>query len=629
MIRRLSRLPFLPPSSMMLAVLVVSAMIAGIFEWEHYRRLFQWQHHQVACWDNIVLFWLMMAKSLWVLLPLLLSVGLVIGLGWRRVGWGIAVLGLATISCWLVADVRVRENTGNHLLLYLKFVGGDRPLTYAGQASIVDLSFGVLLIGVAVGTIAILVLCRWFMQSLPRHSVGTAGLFLVAAFGVLAAGPSLRQPILFERLASALPVQLGSAYTGAPSPLALSEFREDLTLTTANVFRNLRAKMMAGQPADEDARLTGGSLPNVIVLVLESFRHDSICPEYMLQLDRWARKGLRFERHYAGSNCSQYGLFSLLYGRSSLAYDFTLDARVPPQAPLTFRQSGYRTTFLTSGCVNWMRMDEFINEKQFDKVILQSSAHWPEDDRTILRSVERLARDNNGQPQFIVAFTMSTHCDYQYPKEYERHRPVIDGFRFTDSHLRGRRPEILNRYRNALAFMDDEISNMVERLDPRRNIIVVTGDHGESFWEDGCFTHVSKASEIQTRVPLVMFGPGIPAGLCTAVTRHADILPTLLHAVAGHSVPLAHTHGVDALADGFANRQTALHPFCGLGSSRNLVLIRDRQRLRVWLHFDQAKVQVDGFYDPLDNPDTRALPKPEETSAWRDMLLAELRRYCD
>ena len=47
-------------------------------------------------------------------------------------------------------------------------------------------------------------------------------------------------------------------------------------------------------------------------------------------------------------------------------------------------------------------------------------------DRCILRQLQAMAREGSTQPRLNVVFLISSHFDYDYPKEYERHRPVVD-----------------------------------------------------------------------------------------------------------------------------------------------------------------------------------------------------------
>ena len=49
---------------------------------------------------------------------------------------------------------------------------------------------------------------------------------------------------------------------------------------------------------------------------------------------------------------------------------------------------------------------------------------------------------------------------------------------------------------------------VLRSIDLRHNLVVITGDHGESMGEDGVFRHTTRMSEIQMRVPCVIVGAG-------------------------------------------------------------------------------------------------------------------------
>jgi choline-sulfatase len=59
---------------------------------------------------------------------------------------------------------------------------------------------------------------------------------------------------------------------------------------------------------------------------------------------------------------------------------------------------------------------------------------------------------------------------------------------------------------------------------------VVTGDHGEALGEHGEMTHGLFAYEATLKIPLVVWGPGIPPGRDGRPARHVDIFPTVLAA---------------------------------------------------------------------------------------------------
>ena len=234
----------------------------------------------------------------------------------------------------------------------------------------------------------------------------------------------------------------------------------------------------------------------------------------MKRLDNWADQGLRLERHYSGSNCSHLGLFSLLYGRAPLGFHETLDREIPPQMLESLRQSGYEITLLSSGEIKgFRRMADFMNEKYCDHVIedgeftLGSMNDWPDSDRRKLAYARNIVNKAQGRPQFVFFYVLSSHYRYPCPSEFEILKESTGFLHFLNPREQIRNH--LNRYANSLQFLEHEVMNLVQSIDPNRNIVIITGDHGESMGEDGVFTHASRMSEVQMRTPFVMVGPGV------------------------------------------------------------------------------------------------------------------------
>lgn len=347
-----------------------------------------------------------------------------------------------------------------------------------------------------------------------------------------------------------------------------------------------------------------GRPPNVLVIVLDSFRADVASRELMPGLDRLARTGVRGTRHYSGSNSSHLGLFTLLYGRSALAYDAILDRAPKDGAPTLLRALGYRTSFLSSGGIeSWKRMDDYLNDELFDEVSVFRSASeatwkgWPADDQRVLDAArERIAGAD--RPAFVLAFLMSLHFPYPYDKRHERFGPVsheVEGRRWRDL-FRARldREQLWNRYRNSALGVDSMLAAFLTTLDLDDTIVVITGDHGESFGEDGALVHGSRGSDAQTQVPLILLGPGIPARTLDRVTSHVDVLPTILHLVSGADVE-RRFEGRDLL------RAEGDHPvflrLYRLEEPTPLLVVRRRGRLLLRARTDAPEIDVLGVVD--------------------------------
>jgi choline-sulfatase len=118
-----------------------------------------------------------------------------------------------------------------------------------------------------------------------------------------------------------------------------------------------------------------------------------------------------------------------------------------------------------------------------------------------------------------------------YFDPHEEYRPPT---RFADAAKEGGGPHRL--YDGEIAYMDDQIGKLLARL-PKDVRVAVVGDHGEMLGEHGEENHGLLLYRGARRVPLILAGPGIPAGRAEeCLVRTADVAPTLL-ALAGAPVP--------------------------------------------------------------------------------------------
>jgi hypothetical protein len=147
------------------------------------------------------------------------------------------------------------------------------------------------------------------------------------------------------------------------------------------------------------------------------------------------------------------------------------------------------------------------------------------------------ARDASERPFFALLMLDAPHQRYSYPPEHEVFLPsAVDVDYMVISQPDGPPPGMLesvrNRYRNAVHYADSVAADVLVRLDALGldddTLVIVTGDHGEEFMEQGYFGHTSTHGPPQVRVPLVMRGPGVEPGVESRPTSHVDFPATLL-----------------------------------------------------------------------------------------------------
>ena len=165
------------------------------------------------------------------------------------------------------------------------------------------------------------------------------------------------------------------------------------------------------------------------------------------------------------------------------------------------------------------------------------------------------------RPFFVTAFFSTTHVPFAAPWPYYQrftsatyrgdHRFAYQASALADL-TRANVPlaardasQVVALYDGALAAVDDAVGRIVAALDARgldRNTLVVfLSDHGENLFEPGQTTLHGKwfrGGDEANRVPLVLRGPGVPAGRrVSGVVSLTDLAPTLCDLLGWPSLP--------------------------------------------------------------------------------------------
>jgi len=282
--------------------------------------------------------------------------------------------------------------------------------------------------------------------------------------------------------------------------------------------------------------------PDILLVVVESWRAETLDGGSMPELDRWAkeRNCLRSTRHYAGSHRTEYSVFSLLYGIDAYHY-LPFSSSHTPSLPLRIlADNGYRLGGASAsplagfGGARFI-VDQFPGYREFNE-----GEAW-QDDAAMLEWAKGFTAAG-GEPWFLFLFLNSTHFSYSYPPSYERARPVVAHMEHfvNQADSPAFRDGMHNRYRNSVSYVDHALTSALEALARAGTIVVLTGDHGEEFWEHGQWGHFApNFNEYRTRTPLLICLPDVPRGEIR-LSSHADVMPTLFdHLVEGADVRLA------------------------------------------------------------------------------------------
>ena len=171
-----------------------------------------------------------------------------------------------------------------------------------------------------------------------------------------------------------------------------------------------------------------------------------------------------------------------------------------------------------------------------------------------------------------------------------------------------------------------EVLDLLEREELDDNtLVIVTSDHGEEFMEHGSIVHTKTLYDELLRVPLILRGPGVPAGTrVRSIASLTDILPTVLGRIALE--PPSGLDGVDLASfwkdDSNPERMLEIET-SWVDGSRPLRGIRTPTRKLI---VDAESGETE-FYDLVDDPaETESLdahPEAEKLRSRLDELLRE------
>jgi len=311
-------------------------------------------------------------------------------------------------------------------------------------------------------------------------------------------------------------------------------------------------------------RFADQSKPDIFLIIIDTLRADHMsCYGYERQttpnLDSLAASGTLFSRCQAQSPWTLPSSASIWTGLSTRSHqagmrnlvNYGLDSNLESIATL-LKDEGY----VTLGFVNVMFLGHpFGFNNGFDHYSVTDQGHG----RAALTIDEALAwfSDNQGNPnpKFTVIHLYDVHSPYNPPEPFDRQfSPDGTGgvTEWEDSLGTILNPEalkhLINMYDGEIAWVDSELGRFFGEL--RRNgiaenaYIIVVSDHGEEFLEHGRGFHGFALYQEQLHVPLIVAGPGIPAGAVdSTLCGQFDILPVIAGFI-GASVP-EYVEGID------------------------------------------------------------------------------------
>ncbi len=346
------------------------------------------------------------------------------------------------------------------------------------------------------------------------------------------------------------------------------------------------------RPIDRSWRyLPGPDRPSIVFVKVESMRADVVHQRYQgteitPNLNALADRGLEFTRAYAPSTHTDYSdvsILSSLYPLRTREHHYYKTSDPWPKTLIydLLKPAGYATALIAAENLSWGKMDAFLRtpnlELFFDAETSGMSGRVDSGDDGIAREVREGVLSTGvlddgpttdvalswiqkqvaaGRPFFLNLDLQSPHFPYQLPAGTPMpFQPSEIDFDVSFVRYPFKKTDVVrNAYYNALHEADRQLGRVTDALRAagalENAVLVVYGDHGEAFHENGKVTHAAQPIEVVARVPCIIVAPRyLEPRRDDYPVQLIDLPPTVLSLIGWPSHP--NFQGIDLFA---ANR---------------------------------------------------------------------------
>ena len=281
---------------------------------------------------------------------------------------------------------------------------------------------------------------------------------------------------------------------------------------------------------------------NIVWLVAESWRADTLTPEIMPSTAKFAEKCIRFHNHYSSGNGTRMALFGMFYGLYGSYWKAALAEQTPPVIMQVLKQQNYQFDMYTSAKFTYPEFDRTIFSNISGEHLHQSDGRggFVNDRLNIGRMLSFIRNRDRTRPFMTFMFYESPHAPYTFPEECVIRRNYLRTFNYSTVDISANIAKIKDRYINAVHHLDSQQARVFDFLEQEKlldsTIVIVTGDHGEEFLEKGHWGHNKGFHQEEITPPLLLYVPGEAARDVSGMTSHLD-LPATIGALIGISSP--------------------------------------------------------------------------------------------
>jgi len=316
-----------------------------------------------------------------------------------------------------------------------------------------------------------------------------------------------------------------------------------------------------------------GKSPNIVLLVWDTTRADHFSSYGYFRnttpnVDQFAKRGVLFENAISSSSWTlpaMASMFTSLLPHQHGAGKETVLGNGPRTLAEILRMGGYETAGFNAnpyyGNTPWglargfetyrdstNRLGYNLDATRIGREIIESySEEWfhrsrfnQPDAQELNEQVYRWFKHRSDRPFFLFLNYNDAHEPYEVPSPYNHLYVPKDAKHLLHTakparfYLPAREREgTIAAYDQCLNYIDSQVGELLRFLDhsPEASdtYIIITSDHGEGFGEHDTYSHGWNLHREVLHVPLIIAGPGIPAGVRVAdISRTWEIFSTVL-----------------------------------------------------------------------------------------------------
>lgn len=282
---------------------------------------------------------------------------------------------------------------------------------------------------------------------------------------------------------------------------------------------------------------------NILVIFIDSWNFRSFTPDVMPNVCEFAKKSQVFTEHYSGDHGTRTGVLSFFHGLPGLYFNAIRDGGVSSAFVDVMAKQNYAMSIMATASLANPPFTRTVFKNVPEDVMrynFQDGIPTAEGDMKLAEAWLEFTKNytstpaESRKPFFGFLFFDELHAmnlpvgaekkfptDWDYPK-YELLGKDTDATAF------------FNLYKNDAYWLDKLMKRIFDDLRDRglleNTIVILTGDHGQEFNEDGNNTwgHGSGFSTHQLKVPFILFDAALPPKTYSHWTAHYDVSVTLL-----------------------------------------------------------------------------------------------------